>query len=310
MSTISHSPGADGLKDCFREPIPEIFEAAGLLDTAVTEHLLGNTAVAEEAIRAADMPVIGEWLDSVWLGPWIPPYRAVTKVSGLPPVVAKADRFLPRDAPSAMKRALVERDGHHCRLCGIPLVRAEIRKKLTVLYPEAARWTGIGTADQHRGLQVMWLQYDHVLVHSRGGETSMENIVVTCPGCNFGRDRFTLEEVGLRDPRVHIRTPSWDGWQTWQGLERILPSGEKFLSAGSDCKPKPEKQLNVNHFKVGDLVQLRSGGQQMVVACVSSSENADQIEVAWFEGTGQMRREWLPKQALATTTDNLSPHKN
>lgn len=230
VAIITHAVGTDGLKDCFREPIPEIFEAARLLESAVNAHLLGNRAAAEQALRAADMPVIGEWLDSVWLGPWTAPYRALRKVPGLPPVLPKADRSAPRDATRAMKRALVARDGHHCRLCGIPLVRAEVRKKLTQLYPEAARWTGERASEQHRGLQVMWLQYDHVIVHSRGGETSMDNLVVTCPGCNYGRDRFTLEEVGLRDPRTHIRKPYWDGWRTWQGLEQILPARDRFLS--------------------------------------------------------------------------------
>jgi len=121
-----------------------------------------------------------------------------------------------------MKKELIERDGYHCRLCGIPLVRAEVRKVLTQLYPEAARWTGSRESQQHRGLQVMWLQYDHVTVHSRGGETTMDNLVVTCPACNFGRDRWMMAEVGLRDPRLHRRSPSWHSWREWDGLERVL----------------------------------------------------------------------------------------
>lgn len=228
MKTISDQLGADELKDCFREPIPQVFEAADLLTFAVTAHLRGYFKAAEEAIRAADIPLLGEWLDSVWLGPWKPPYREIVKVADLPPVLPKAERFHPRDASPAMKRSLVARDGQHCRLCGIPLVRAEVRKKLTLLYPEAARWTGIRATEQHRGLQVMWLQYDHVMVHSRGGETTMDNMVVTCSGCNFGRDRFTMDEVRLRDPRLHVRTPSWDGWRNWRGLEQILPERDRF----------------------------------------------------------------------------------
>lgn len=225
---ITDSAGADGLKDCFRVPIPEIFEAADLLDLAVTAHMLGKSTIAEEAIREADIPVIGDWLDSIWLGPWVAPYKALTKVEGLPPLVAKKDRAEPRDATTAMKRALVERDGHHCRFCGIPLVRPEVRKALTNRYPDAARWTGSRAAEQHRGLQVMWMQFDHVLVHSRGGETTMENLVVTCPACNYGRDRFMLAEVGLRDPRTRIRKPYWHGRDRWDGLERILPSSARF----------------------------------------------------------------------------------
>jgi len=101
------------------------------------------------------------------------------------------------------------------------------------LYPDAVRWTSARETDQHRGLQVMWMQYDHVLVHSRGGATDMENIVVACAACNFGRDRFTLEEMDLSDPRLHIRLPTWEGRGEWNGLERLLPESEQFIQAAN-----------------------------------------------------------------------------
>jgi 5-methylcytosine-specific restriction endonuclease McrA len=227
---ITSNIGSDGLRDCFRDPIPEIFEAAILLADAASAHLKGDPERADGLLRAADMPIIGEWLDSIWLGQ-NNSYRAIRKVSGLPPVLPKADRPKPRAASPAMKQALVSRDGFHCRLCGIPLIRTEVRRTLNRLYPEAARWTGIKASEQHRGLQVMWLQYDHVVVHSRGGETSMENLVVTCSACNFGRDRYMMSEVGLRDPRTHPRSPSWSGWLEWEGLERILPEETRCHSA-------------------------------------------------------------------------------
>lgn len=229
---ITSEVGPDGLRDCFRNPIPEIFEAANLLSYAVNAHLRGDSARAETLLRAADMCVIGDWLDSIWLVP--SKNRTGSHVSDLPPVLPKSDRQQPRDATPAMKRALVERDGHHCRLCGLPLVRAEVRKLLNSVYPEAARWTGIKASQQHRGLQVLWLQYDHVVVHSRGGETSMTNIVVTCPACNYGRDRFMMAEVGLRDPRLHLRPPFWNGRREWDGLEGILPEASRFSFSGKN----------------------------------------------------------------------------
>ena len=218
---ITSTVGADGLRDCFRDPIPEIFAAADLLANAVSAHLKDDHKAADRLLRAADMPVIGEWLDSIWIG-GLNPHRAVRKVLALPPVLAKADRYTPRAPTLAMKRELLARDGHHCRLCGIPLVRAEVRKTLTQLYPEAARWTGSRESQQHRGLQVMWLQFDHVVVHSRGGQTTMENLIITCPACNFGRDRWMMAEVGLRDPRLHLRSPSWQRRHEWEGLEQLL----------------------------------------------------------------------------------------
>lgn len=221
--------GSDGLRDCFRDPIPEIFEAANLLSYAANAHLRGDGTRAEMLIRAADIPAIGEWLDSIWLNP--SNNRVESESVALPPIVPKPDRHLPRDAPPAMKRALVARDGHHCRLCGLPLIRAEVRRFFGRYYPEAVRWTGNRASEQHRGFQVLWLQYDHVVVHSRGGQTTLDNIVVTCPACNYGRDRFMMSEVALRDPRHHPRLPQWSGWREWNGLETVLPESERFLLA-------------------------------------------------------------------------------
>ena len=56
----------------------------------------------------------------------------------------------------------------------------------------------------------------------------MENLVVACPACNFGRDRYMMTEVGLRDPRLSLRSPSWSGWREWDGLERILPENARY----------------------------------------------------------------------------------
>jgi hypothetical protein len=117
-------------------------------------------------------------------------------------------------------------------------VRAEVRKALHRLYPEAVRWKSTDEKGQHRGLQVMWLQYDHVVVHSRGGQTTMENLVVACAACNFGRDRYTLEEMRLSDPRHNVRLPTWDGRRTWTGLEMILPESQRYVqSQASAFKP-------------------------------------------------------------------------
>jgi len=39
---ITSNIGSDGLRDCFRDPIPEIFEAAILLADAASAHLKGD----------------------------------------------------------------------------------------------------------------------------------------------------------------------------------------------------------------------------------------------------------------------------
>ena len=201
------------LRTCLRDPIPEIMDAARYLDAAVSAHLAGKRTLADELIRAADMPVISEWSESLWGagGPWT---RALP-VPNTAPYVAKADRVKVRMPTKSETHALLKRDGLHCRFCGIPLIRAEIRTLIHRTYPEAARW-GSGNADQHTGLQAMWLQFDHLLPHARGGANDESNMLVTCAPCNCGRSNLTLDEVGLADPR--LRAPICS---TWDGLERF-----------------------------------------------------------------------------------------
>jgi HNH endonuclease len=200
---------------CLREPIPEIFYAAHLLDEAVGAHIAGNVGEAARLIRAADIPLIGQWTDSLWGSRFNHPdqhhYHRVRKVADAPAVLAKADRVPVRMPNVAERHQIVDRYGWNCSFCGIPVVAKNVRTKLTQLYPEAARW-GSTVLSQHWALQAMWLQFDHILPHSRGGSNDIENVVITCAPCNFGRMDYTLEEVGVSDPRTRtIPTRLWDG---------------------------------------------------------------------------------------------------
>jgi hypothetical protein len=202
-----------------KEPIPEIFEAARLLSEAVDAHLVGDGSRADRLIREADMPAIADWvLPLTWINETKLADIRFREVSGAPVTLAKADRIPVRMPTAELKAELIALYGYNCAFCGIPLVTAEVRKALTAAYPEAARW-GAKDPLQHAALLSMWLQFDHVLPHSRGGDNSLSNIVVTCAGCNYGRMQYTLEEVGVLDPRL---TPPMK--TDWDGLQRLLLS--------------------------------------------------------------------------------------
>lgn len=205
---------------CMREPIAEIWEAASFLGEAVTAHLAGDGTRAASAVRRADMGIVREWVESLWGSRKANPdqwmYHRFRKVDGASPHLPPEQRVKVRMPTSDQRRTLIERYGHHCAFCGIPLIRVEVRSALTAVYPDAAYW-GTTNATQHGAFQCLWLQYDHLLPHSRGGDNSLENVVIACAGCNFGRMSWTLEEVGLLDPRARPRTQS-----SWDGLERLL----------------------------------------------------------------------------------------
>lgn len=212
-SMSSHTPDAYATnRICLRDPIPEIMEAAALLDQAVTAHLSGQTDLADELIRRAEIPAVRDWTESLW--GTASPYVQFRDVPNAPPSIPREQRLETRMPNSVEKKALVERDGYHCRFCGIPVIRTEVRNRIRTDYPDALRW-GATNPEQHAAFQAMWLQYDHILPHARGGNNDLSNLVVTCAPCNFARMNYTLDEVGLADPRLreHVRSE-------WDGLER------------------------------------------------------------------------------------------
>ena len=148
------------------------------------------------------------------------PHRGL-RVPNSPPTLAKEMRPQPRKPSAETELRVKRRDGFFCRFCGIPVIENAIRTRIRAAYPEALRW-GNENSEQHAAFQCMWLQYDHVLPHSRGGESSFDNVVVTCAPCNFGRMEKTLEEVGLIDPRIARVSPAWDAAATWNGLEQFV----------------------------------------------------------------------------------------
>lgn len=63
----------------------------------------------------------------------------------------------------------------------------------------------------------MWLQYDHIVPHSRGGDNDISNMVITCAPCNYGRMDYLVEEVGIIHPDRRERLTS-----DWDGLEKVM----------------------------------------------------------------------------------------
>ncbi len=197
-------------KRCFREPILEIFDVVRYLDAAVSAHLSGNVKVAEDLFLLANNKKVKDWLGSVWGKN--SPYVKINKKPFLH-IQPKAKNRMPN---AHMKRELLKRDGYHCRFCGIPVIRAEVRKFLYKIYSKVIPWEGT-VATQHAGFECLWLQYDHVVPHSAGGKNNLDNLVITCAACNYGKMDYTLDELGLLDPRDYPPVKS-----TWDGLERVL----------------------------------------------------------------------------------------
>jgi hypothetical protein len=86
----------------------------------------------------------------------------------------------------------------------------------------------------HGAFFALTASVDHVLPHSAGGSNEAQNLVTACWPCQFGRGAYTIEELGLSDPR--LRSPVVDDWD---GLCRVIgcaPAGA--VNPGSVPTPK------------------------------------------------------------------------
>lgn len=195
---------------CLSAPPHQLKDAVRYLDAAVSAHLTGQSELAAELFRLADMPSIRAWGRSIWANS-----RIHLKFPAALPILGPEFRAKPRMPSQATKNSLHKRDGYHCRFCDMPVVRAETRKRMSVAYPKCVGW-GAKEVEQHAALLVMWAQYDHIIPHARGGTNDLDNLVVSCGTCNFGRAGYLLEEVDLLDPRERPPVSSY-----WDGLERF-----------------------------------------------------------------------------------------
>lgn len=200
------------MRRAISDPIPQVANAARYLDAAVSAHLYGKFYVAEELIRLADMPEIRKWTKAIWANSSL---HLRTPITQERPTLSKERRTKLRMPTLAEKGQIHLRDGYHCRFCGMPVIRPEIRTRMRAIYPNVLIW-GRKEIEQHAGFQAMWAQYDHLLPHAKGGANDLDNLVLTCAPCNFGRGGYTLEEVGVEDPRTRPPIQS-----SWDGLERF-----------------------------------------------------------------------------------------
>lgn len=204
------------MKDCLSPPLPEIAQSAHLLLNAEAAHVAKRHAEAGQLIGEADCPKVRDWVNSV-MGKFNPLVHAFYPQVTPAPHLAITDRPRPRMPVASVRREVIERDGYHCRFCGMPVISAKRRKAIAQIYPDQLRW-GKSNAERHAAFWCMWLQFDHVLPNGRGGASSPDNVVVACAPCNFGRNNLTLEEAGLSDPRQRPKSSRWLSLESWNDL--------------------------------------------------------------------------------------------
>lgn len=224
------------MRNCLLPPPEEADLAADLLDQAADALVRGERELAENLLNEANLPALHRYAAHVMSAP--PKLLQLRRVGQPRAVLSVADRGIMRMPSGDGVRAIMQRDGYRCRYCGCRVVSRGVRSALSALFPQVVRWPGGkgGDAGKHAAFFALNAVLDHVVPHSRGGDSSPTNLVTTCWPCNFGKEEHLLDELALADPRE--RAPLVD---QWDGLQRVLGLGrvKSVQQTRSPVKPKP-----------------------------------------------------------------------
>ena len=151
---------------------------------------------------------------------------------------------LPKVPPNGSKelsdellKQVLERDGYRCQYCGCRLIEREVWKSLETLSSSHGRHL-IKKLNQRQGVTdeevtglifATWPFADHVLAFSRGGCTNLDNLVASCFACNYGKDNFTCDELGIANPLSNPKAQiiNSDG-SAWSGLIEFIEQLDSF----------------------------------------------------------------------------------
>jgi 5-methylcytosine-specific restriction endonuclease McrA len=140
----------------------------------------------------------------------------------IPVLKVTPDQLDPCDSPKAYEKHVFNRDGYKCRYCGLKV----IAKQVLIAFEKsvgASEFRNNGrNADQHGIVHAFKPVADHVFPHRLGGRTNLDNLVISCPACNYGKAHYTVQQLGIDDPRNREPepTPDWDGLTSLiQGLK-------------------------------------------------------------------------------------------
>ena len=129
-------------------------------------------------------------------------------------------------SPQKVQDAVFERDGYKCRYCGSKLLSQDFIRLFIKKLDSPLFQRGETNLTTHGIIHIAWPVADHVIPWNKGGRTNLENLVSSCATCNYGKDGYTIEQLGIQNP--FNRKPILDNWN---GLtDKLAPLENKLTS--------------------------------------------------------------------------------
>ena len=207
-------------------PVPNFFEKAVEGFTIAVAFLIdGNKEDSLVALKETNHKAVGEFF--IEHGQQSAYFRVqnrleIDKKNRIAKDLNNSPRLIPK-----VEKEVFERDSYRCRYCGLRIISKEV-------FTEYSRIVGsdnfsVERENSKRNGLTLGLRgvADHVEPYASGGETSIDNLVTSCYSCNFGKAGYTLEQIGIFDPR--LKRPVNDGWS---GLTEFLPALREMKKVG------------------------------------------------------------------------------
>jgi 5-methylcytosine-specific restriction endonuclease McrA len=115
---------------------------------------------------------------------------------------------------------LFSRDNYRCRYCGTPIVGD--RKQFVALAEQLSipELVVTGGNEARHGLYLTFRgSHDHLVPLAEGGTNDMDNLLTACWPCQFGKFRFSLDDL-----RIQLRKgpyPFIDQWASIMDVSRV-----------------------------------------------------------------------------------------
>jgi len=207
--------------------VPAFFEEAlEKFSVAVRELVIGDLKKSLERLSECNSDLVGKFF--IEHGQQTAYFRVRDKKQiDLLNKEAKSLNPSPRLLPKVEKLVFI-RDSYRCRYCSLRIIAKEV-------FAEYSRIVGrelfsVERENSKRNGLTLGLRgvADHVEPFASGGLTEIENLVTSCYSCNFGKAGYSLEQLGIEDPR--LRPPVNDDWE---GLTEYLPKLKKLTTDNS-----------------------------------------------------------------------------
>jgi hypothetical protein len=201
-------------------PPPVWFEhQLTLFEDAVKRAANGEREEAVRVLQGIKSDAMREWFDEHGqMSGW----HRVKKFGVASPKVAP-DLWDAVRSPARHESLVFQRDSYTCRYCGLRQVAKEILLAFERAVGSEEFPTQGTNAMQHGIIHGFKIVADHVVPYKCGGKTNVDNLVSACPACNYGKYNYTLEQLGLDDPRTY--PPVVSGWD---GLTSLLQDLKRY----------------------------------------------------------------------------------